>query len=169
MVPPALVADIGGGTFPAVINILLALRQREQTGQGCHLDIAMADTMFAFAWHALAKGYATGRIRKPERPLAGGSPRYRIYPTRDGKFVACGALEEKFWVAFLPRSASMTAQTTSKIRPRPTSVAKIIAGKTAEHWRPELAAADCCATIVASLEEAPPTRISSSAACFRRR
>jgi crotonobetainyl-CoA:carnitine CoA-transferase CaiB-like acyl-CoA transferase len=34
VVPPALVADIGGGTGPAVINILLALRQREQTGNG---------------------------------------------------------------------------------------------------------------------------------------
>src|SRR5262249_50967304 len=35
--PPALIADIGGGTFPAVINILLGLRQRDQTGRGCAL------------------------------------------------------------------------------------------------------------------------------------
>jgi crotonobetainyl-CoA:carnitine CoA-transferase CaiB-like acyl-CoA transferase len=34
------------------------------------------------------------------------------------------------------------------------AVAAIIAAETAEHWRPRLAAADCCATIVASLEEA---------------
>src|SRR5262245_22980559 len=40
VVPPALVADIAVGSFPAVLNILLALRQRDQTGQGCHLDIA---------------------------------------------------------------------------------------------------------------------------------
>ena len=101
VVPPALVADIGGGTFPAVINILLALRQREQTGQGCHLDIAMTDTMFTFAWHALAEGFATGRYPDSgTSKLAGGSPRYRLYPTRDGKFVACGALEDHFWAAF---------------------------------------------------------------------
>jgi crotonobetainyl-CoA:carnitine CoA-transferase CaiB-like acyl-CoA transferase len=49
VVPPALVADIGGGTFPAVINNQLALRRRDQTGQGCRLDIAMTDAMFAFA------------------------------------------------------------------------------------------------------------------------
>src|SRR5712672_4275936 len=47
-VPPALVADIGGGSFPAVLNILLGLRQRDLTGTGCHLDIAMADAMFTF-------------------------------------------------------------------------------------------------------------------------
>src|SRR4030081_603614 len=60
VVPPALIADIAGGTLPAVMNILLALRQRDQSGQGCHLDIAMTDAMFTFASHALASGHATG-------------------------------------------------------------------------------------------------------------
>ena len=32
VIPPALIADIGGGTMPAVINILLGLRQRDATG-----------------------------------------------------------------------------------------------------------------------------------------
>src|SRR5262249_28086369 len=52
-VPPALIADIGGGSFPAVINILLGLRQRDLTGQGCHLDIAMTDAMFTFAYSGI--------------------------------------------------------------------------------------------------------------------
>ena len=56
VVPPMLVADIAGGSFPAVINILLALRARDQSGQGCRLDIAMTDAMFTFAWYALAIG-----------------------------------------------------------------------------------------------------------------
>src|ERR1700732_4279237 len=64
-VPPALIADIGGGSFPAGINILLALRQRDTTGEGCHLDIAMTDAMFTFAWHALAAGQATGCFPGP--------------------------------------------------------------------------------------------------------
>src|SRR4051812_34009461 len=102
VVPPALVADIGGGTFPAVINILLALRQRDATGEGCHLDIAMTDAMFTFAWYALAIGQATGRYPGPgELMIAGGSPRYQLYPTKDGKLVACAALEQKFWLAFV--------------------------------------------------------------------
>src|ERR1700688_1303442 len=101
VVPPALVADIAGGSFPAVINILLALRAGEQRREGCHLDIAMTDAMFTFGWAALALGSATGRFPKPgELWLVGGSPRYQIYPAKDGKLVACGAIEQKFWTAF---------------------------------------------------------------------
>src|SRR5512141_2488148 len=101
VVPPLLVADIAGGSFPAVINILLALRARDQSGQGCQLDIAMSDAMFTFGWYALALGSASGRFPAPgEMWLTGGSPRYQLYPTKDGKIVACGAIEQKFWMAF---------------------------------------------------------------------
>jgi alpha-methylacyl-CoA racemase len=157
VVPPALVADIAGGIFPAVVNILLALRQRDRTGQGCWLDIAMADAMFTFAWYALALGHAAGRFPKPgELRLAGGSPRYQLYPTRDGKLVACAALEEKFWLAFATAIGLAPERTDDRVDPAATkaAIAAIVAGETAEHWRPRLAAADCCATIVASLEEA---------------
>ena len=41
VVPPMLAADIAGGSFPAVINILLALRARDKSGHGCRIDIAM--------------------------------------------------------------------------------------------------------------------------------
>src|SRR5262249_49346756 len=44
-VPPALIADIGGGAMPAVMNILLGLRQRDITGEGSFIDIAMTDAM----------------------------------------------------------------------------------------------------------------------------
>jgi len=154
-VPPALVADIGGGSFPAVMNILLALRQRDQTGEGCHLDIAMADTMFTFAWHALADGQATGRYPDPgEARLAGSSPRYQLYPTRDGALVACAALEEKFWQAFCTAIGLGSAFAAADPAATRAEVARLIAARTATEWRPILAAADCCATIVASLEQA---------------
>jgi alpha-methylacyl-CoA racemase len=156
-VPPALIADIGGGSFPAVINILLALRQRDLTGEGCHLDIAMTDAMFTFAWHALAIGAATGRYPAPrELPLAGGSPRYALYPTSDGRLVACGALEPKFWEAFCDAIGLAAPLRNDLADPEATraGVSAIIAGRTADEWRPLLAQADCCATIVASLQEA---------------
>ncbi|HYF54369.1 MAG TPA: CoA transferase, partial [Salinarimonas sp.] len=83
--PAALVADIAGGAMPAVANILLALRQRDLTGQGSRLDIAMADAMFTFAWFGLAQGHATGRFPGAgENMLAGGNPRYGLYETADG-------------------------------------------------------------------------------------
>ena len=156
-VPPALVADIAGGSFPAVMNILLALRQRDLTGQGCHLDIAMADAMFCFAWYALAVGQATGQFPGPgELLLAGGSPRYQLYPTRDGQLVACGALEQKFWLAFATTIGLAPEFANDLADPQATkaAVGAILASETAAHWRPRFAAADCCVTIVATLEEA---------------
>ncbi len=156
-VPPALVADIGGGTFPAVMNILLALRQRDRTGEGCYLDIAMADAMFTFAWQGLAIGQASGRFPGPgEAWTAGGSPRYALYPTRDGALVACAALEQKFWLAFCAAIELAPALTDDRADPAATraGITAIIARRTAADWRPIFAKADCCVTIVAPLDEA---------------
>ena len=157
VVPPMLAADIAGGSFPAVINILLALRARDQSGQGCCIDIAMTDAMFTFTWAALALGAATGRFPKPgELWLVGGSPRYQIYPAKDGKLVACGAIEQKFWVSFT-KAISLAAEFIDDMRnPKATrdAVAKLIVGRSSDEWRPIFAAADCCTTIVTPLEEA---------------
>jgi crotonobetainyl-CoA:carnitine CoA-transferase CaiB-like acyl-CoA transferase len=157
VVPPMLAADIAGGSFPAVINILLALRARDQSGHGCRIDIAMTDAMFTFTWAALALGAATGRFPKSgEMWLVGGSPRYQIYPAKDGKLVACGAIEQKFWIAFA-KAISLPAQLSDDTRdPKATrdAVAQLIAARTSEEWRPIFAVADCCTTIVTPLEEA---------------
>ncbi|HWE77633.1 MAG TPA: CoA transferase [Pseudolabrys sp.] len=156
-VPPALIADIAGGSFPAVINILLALRARDQSGEGCKLDIAMTDAMFTFTWYALAIGAATGRFPQPgELMLAGGSPRYQLYPAKDNRLVACGALEQKFWEAFTKAIGLAPEFADDRRDPRATreAVANLIAARTSDDWRPLLAEADCCATIVVPLEEA---------------
>src|SRR3569833_177565 len=132
VLPPALVADIAGGTFPAVINILLALRARDQSGEGACLDIAMTDAMFTFGWSALALGVAGGRFPKPgELPLVGSSPRYHLYATRDGKLVACGALEQKFWDAFCAASDLAPGFRDDRRDPKATreAVAALIAAR----------------------------------------
>ena len=157
VVPPALIADIAGGTLPAVMNILLGLRQRDQSGQGCHLDIAMTDAMFTFAGHALASGHATGQFPgMGGARLSGGSPRYQLYPTRDGKLVCCAALEQRFWEPFTAAIGLAPEFIDDRSNPEATktAVATIIAGQTAKEWRLVFAAADCCVTIMATLEEA---------------
>jgi crotonobetainyl-CoA:carnitine CoA-transferase CaiB-like acyl-CoA transferase len=100
---------------------------------------------------------ATGRFPGPgELMLAGGSPRYQVYPTRDGKLVACAALEQKFWLAFVSAIALGPELANDLVDPAATraAVAAIIASETADHWRPLVAEADCCTTVVATLEEA---------------
>lgn len=157
VIPPALIADIAGGSFPAVMNILLALRQRDRTGQGCHLDIAMTDAMFTFAWHSLAYGFVGGRSPgSGETLLTGASPRYQLYPTRDGRLVACAALEDHFWRSFASAIGLPENDADDRRDPQATKteVARLIAARTAAELAPVLRQADCCATIVASLDEA---------------
>jgi alpha-methylacyl-CoA racemase len=156
-VPPALIGDIGGGAMPAVMNILLGLRRRDATGEGCFIDIAMTDAMFTFAWHALASGFAEHRFPAPGAArLTGGSPRYQLYPTSDGKLVACAALEQKFWLAFCAAIGLAAPLVDDRVDAAATTaaVAGIIASRTAKEWEPVLTAADCCVTIVTDLEHA---------------
>ena len=156
VVPPALIADIAGGTFPAVMNMLLALRQRDRSGQGCHLDIAMTDAMFTFAGHALASGHATGQFPgMGGARLTGGSPRYQLYPTRTASSSAARRWSRNSGRRSRRRSGSRRF-VDDRRDPAATraAVAEIIAGRTAEEWRPVFAAADCCVTIMATLQEA---------------
>jgi len=156
-VPPALTADIGGGAMPAVINILLALRRRDLTGEGAHLDIAMADAVFTFGWYALTEGFATGRFPgSQDNRLAGGSPRYALYATADQRFLAVGALEPKFWDAFCTGLGLDSALRDDSRDPAATraAIAGLVARRTAAEWAAIFAPLDCCATVVASLAEA---------------
>lgn len=156
-VPPALIADIGGGSFPAVINILLALLAREKTGKGTYIDIAMSDAMFTFSWLALATRFATGKAVEPDKLRHfGGSPRYQLYPTAGSKLVACGALEQKFWESFCAAIELPKEFVDDRKDPRATieAVRAVISSQPAAHWAPLLAKADCCVTIVSSVEEA---------------
>jgi crotonobetainyl-CoA:carnitine CoA-transferase CaiB-like acyl-CoA transferase len=152
--PPPLIADIAGGGHAAVLNILLALRERDVTGVGRHLDISMTEGAAGFAWFGEAQGErnAGGGATL----LTGGSPRYQIYRTADGWFLAVAALEDKFWSIFceavdLPmamRGADAPARATTQ------AVAGIVASRTSLFWRERLEKLDCCCTVVRDLEEA---------------
>ena len=75
VVPPALIGDIAGGAFPAVMNIMFALRQRESTGEGSYLDIAMADNLFTFMYWAIGNGVVADQWPGNGADLVtGGSP-----------------------------------------------------------------------------------------------
>lgn len=157
IVPPALIADIAGGAYPATINILLALRERDSTGRGRRLDVAMTDNLFTFMYWALGNGLAAGAWPVAGGELVtGGSPRYQIYRTQDGRFLAAAPLEQRFWENFCA-AIGLDAQWRDDARdPRGAraAVAKCIAARTAAAWREALAHQDVCCAIVASVEEA---------------
>jgi crotonobetainyl-CoA:carnitine CoA-transferase CaiB-like acyl-CoA transferase len=156
VVPPALIADIAGGAYPAVMNILLALTERAQTGKGRYLDIAMTDNLFPFMYWALGEGIATGQWPGNSGSLVtGGTARYRLYPTRDGQVVAAAPIEHKFWQNFCsvigiePQYADDKDSAATAAR-----VAAIIRGKDAVHWKNRFREQDCCCTVVKSAREA---------------
>jgi alpha-methylacyl-CoA racemase len=155
--PAALVADIGGGSFPAVINILLALREREKSGRGCKLDIAMADNLYTFMYWAMGNGLAAGRWPQAGKALVtGGSPRYQVYRTRDDRFIACAPLEQKFWETFCDVIALPAEACDDRKNPQATiqAVASRIRDKTAQEWGAMFAGKDLCCNVVNSIEQA---------------
>ncbi len=156
-VPPALIADIGGGTLPAVINILLALRQAEATGQGCKLDIAMCDGLFAWQYWAIGQGVAAGRWpRSGGERITGGSPRYQLYRTADRRFVAAAPLEQRFWDNFCEAIGLEPALRNDADDPPATraAVAAILGAEPAAHWVKRFEGRDVCCNIVRDVQAA---------------
>jgi crotonobetainyl-CoA:carnitine CoA-transferase CaiB-like acyl-CoA transferase len=157
VLPPALVADIAGGAYPAVMNILLALRERERTRRGRYLDVSMSDNLFTLTCWALGRGFATGEWPGNGTDLVtGGSPRYQLYPTRDGRMLAVGAIEQRFWDTFCD-VVGLDPEWRNDTREPAATIARlrdIIAAESAVTWASRIAGRDCCCSIVATIEEA---------------
>ena len=156
-VPPVLLADIGAGTMPAVINILLALRQRDIDGEGVWLDISITDNLFTFPYNAVARGIGCGEWPKPggER-LTGGAPRYQLYRASDGRFVAVAALEQRFWTVFCEAIGLAAMWFDDRRDPAGTrgAVAELIGCHDSNHWRGLFEGKDACAVVVNTMQEA---------------
>jgi alpha-methylacyl-CoA racemase len=156
ILPPGLMADIGGGTLPAVFNILLALRHAESTGVGCQLDVSMSENLFAWQYTALALSHV-GHPLKPGKELNfGGSARYQIYPTADGRYLAAAPMEQHFWDNFCELIGLDPALRDDARDPEKTiaEVEKIIAQRTSTQWQEAFSGKDVCCSVVLSIDEA---------------
>ena len=157
VVPPALIADIGAGSYPAIMNILLALRKRDLSKEGSYIDISMTDGLFTFMFWALGKGFSKNEwSQNSDYYLSGGSPRYNIYETKDKKYLAVAPIEDRFWNKFcevidLDITYKDQKKTDQEIIEKVTSIIKT---KTSGYWDKVFQKADCCCTVVKSLKEA---------------
>ena len=104
-VPPLnLVGDFGGGGMLLAFGIACALVEARRSGRGQVVDAAMVDgaslltTMFWGMQAARQWSDARG-----ENVLDSGAPWYDTYETSDGRFVAVGAIEPKFYAELLER------------------------------------------------------------------
>jgi len=155
--PPVLAGDIAGGSYPALINILMALLRRQRTGEGCYIDIAMTDSLFTFLFWALGEGFGTGQWPSVGQGLiTGRSPRYAIYRTSDHRHFSVAALEERFWVRFCEIVGLESEYCDDERDAQATKrrLTEIIAGRTAAEWQAAFDGEDVCCAIVASVEEA---------------
>ena len=171
VVPNALVADIAGGAYPAVMNILLALRARDQSGRGCKLDISMTDGLFPFLYWGIGNGVACGKWPQPGGELlSGGSPRYQIYRTADGQYLAAAPLEDRFWANFCAVIELPAELREDRKDPRATraAVAQIIARRSAAEWLARFEGKDVCCNVVRTVEEAMRDPQFAARALFRR-
>lgn len=146
-VPGFQLADVGGGLW-CVIAILAALRERDRTGQGSVIDIAMSDAVQGFAPASFGAVFAGEKPRRGDDTLTGGLCVYNTYLSKDGQPMTLGALEPKFWTAFcmaVGLEPDMTA-----VFPGPhqvelkRKVAAIFASKTRAEWEELAAKVDCC-------------------------
>jgi crotonobetainyl-CoA:carnitine CoA-transferase CaiB-like acyl-CoA transferase len=147
--PGVLLADVGAGSYPAVLNILLALIARERTGQGMHVDVAIADALGPFAFWARATAHGGGELRTEEGIFTGGSPRYHCYRTSDGAWLAVAALEDHFWATFcaavgVPEDAGIA------------DVSAAVAARDAVWFAAALHGIDACAALVRPASAAAP-------------
>jgi len=97
--PLNIVADFAGGSLLAALSITTALYERERSGQGQYLDVAMIDGVRSMmAMHYVMWG-TSACPRRGTGMMNGAAPFYRCYECSDGRYVAIGALERQFFVA----------------------------------------------------------------------
>ncbi|MFZ1985678.1 MAG: CaiB/BaiF CoA-transferase family protein [Desulfatitalea sp.] len=100
--PPAIpgiqIADMAGGGMNAAIGVLLALFARQRTGQGQYIDISMTDGMLALlpVAHYWTELMGAAPLRG-QNMLSHRYACYNTYETADGRYIAVGALENRFW------------------------------------------------------------------------
>lgn len=154
------IADLAGGALTAALGILAAVHGARASGRGCFVDAAMLDGTLALQ----AVTTATQRTLGHANPrggdmLSGALPNYSTYECADGKYLAVGALEQKFFLAFCA-AVGRPDLAKGRLTPGPggeatrAAMAELIRSRTRDQWAADLAQADCCVTPILTPDEA---------------
>jgi alpha-methylacyl-CoA racemase len=155
--PAGQIADLGGGALMAAVGVLVALRERERSGEGQLVDCSMFDG--SLSWLALAAAEVLASGHRPVRGrthLAGGIICYRPYRCADG-YVALAALEPKFWAEFcrgVEREDLLEHAFDPPGSEAHRALSEVFAARTREQWQAFASEHDCCLEPVLELDEA---------------
>lgn len=159
--PINLVGDFGGGGMMLAFGMVSAIHHARATGQGQVIDCAMTDgtaTLMSMIW-----GLRAMDMWKDERGvnlLDSGAPFYDTYETRDGKFIALGSIEAKFYALLRDKAGLDDAEWDSQmdVEKWPAlkeKLATIIRTRTRDEWAAAMEYTDVCFAPVLSMAEAP--------------
>ena len=158
-VPLNLVGDFGGGGMLLAFGICAALWERQTSGAGQVIDASVVDgtaLLLAQAWGAVAAG--NWRDERGVNRLDTGLPWYDVYQTKDGYWLAVGALEPQFWTAFITILGlpALADRDDPAVREQLRSaIAARFGERTRAEWEDTFAGTDACVAPVLSMTEAP--------------
>jgi alpha-methylacyl-CoA racemase len=158
--PMNLLGDFAGGGLLLAMGIVSALYERERSGRGQVVDAAMVDganllTSFLHGMHA--NGLWTDE--RGTNALDGGAAFYDTYECADGRFVAVGCVEPKFYAQLLAGLEIDAAELPFQFDPGGwAQLRKVFAsaflGRTRDEWVVVFAGSDACVSPVLSPWEA---------------
>jgi alpha-methylacyl-CoA racemase len=158
--PLNVVGDYGGGAMMLVTGVLAGLIEARTTGVGRVVDAAMTDgsALLTSLFHALsARGLWSDR--RGANLLDGAAPFYRCFTCRDGRFVAVGALEPRFYSALLAGlGLNETEAPQYDMTNWPALHARleaIFSTRDRDDWADLFEGTEACVTPVLTLTEAP--------------
>ena len=158
--PPCnLLGDFAGGGMLCAMGILLALVERNRSGQGQVVDAAMVDgaaNLSVLFYGLLAHGLMTLDIGT--NVLDSGAPFYQTYETSDGRFMAVGAIEGRFYAELLKGleidPTSLPHQLDMPNWPDMTDrFAAVFKTRTRDEWTSVFEGTDACVAPVLELDE----------------
>jgi alpha-methylacyl-CoA racemase len=158
--PPCnILGDFAGGGMLCAFGILLALIERARSGKGQVVDAAMVDGathLITYFFGLLAHGLMSLDIGT--NMLDGGAPYYQTYETRDGKFMAVGAIEARFYELLLQGlgldPSSLPPQNAEARWPElKARFAEVFRTKTRDDWTAIFEGKDACVAPVLDLHE----------------
>lgn len=157
--PLNLVGDYGGGAMLLVVGVLAGVLEARATGRGRVVDAAMTDgsALLSSLFFALS---ATGlwSETRGSNLLDGGAPFYRCYACADGRFVAVGALEPRFYAALLHGLGVDPAEApqfpASGWPDLAARFERLFATRTRQDWVDRFTGTEACVTPVLTFAEA---------------
>ena len=158
--PGVQIGDVAGGGLFGAMGVLAALLERNETGRGRHLDVSMTKGSLVFSHYGyLANGGSIFQVPRGGGPLSGGAPCYRVYETKDGRFMSIGALEPKFFVSFCnaagcPEIGAQGLMMGPAGAPVQAKLIDVFKSKTQAEWTALLDEVDCCVEPVLDVPEA---------------